>query len=88
LHPYRTALLAHRAEAQTEAFRDKLHLRAGIEGTISELARMHGLRKARYRGLAKQRLQNYFIALAANLKRLALWWWAPQVAARVAGITG
>jgi len=88
LHPYRTALLARRAEAQTEAFREKLHLRAGIEGTISELTRMHGLRKARYRGLAKQRLQNYFIALAANLKRLARWWWAQQEAARAAGLAG
>jgi hypothetical protein len=88
LHPYRAALLARRAEVQTEAFRQKLHLRAGIEGAISELVRMHGLRKARYRGLAKQRLQNYFIALAANLKRLARWWWAQQGAARAAGIAG
>ena len=78
LHPYRAALLARRAEAETDAFRQRLHLRAGIEGTISELVRAHGLRHARYRGLAKLRLQGYFTALAANLKRLARWWRLPH----------
>ena len=77
LHPYRAALLARRAEAQTAVFRQQLHLRAGIEGTISELVRAHGLRRARYRGLCKQRLQDYFTALAVNLKRLAHWWAQP-----------
>ncbi len=40
LHPHRELLEARRAEAQTEAYREKLHLRAGIEGTISELVRV------------------------------------------------
>jgi len=31
--------------------------------------RAHGLRRARYRGLAKVKLQNYFIAAACNEKR-------------------
>ncbi len=84
LHPYRAALLARRAEAQTEAFREKLHLRAGIEGTISELTRAHGLRRARYRRLGKQGLQAYFTGVAANLKRLAQWWAQPQAARVVA----
>jgi transposase len=84
LHPYRAALLTRRAEAQTPAFREKLHLRAGIEGTISELTRAHGLRHARYRRLFKQRLQAYFTAIAANLKRLAQWW-AGREAAALAG---
>jgi len=74
LHPYRTVLLARRAEAETPAFRQRLHLRAGIEATISELTRCFGLRQARYRGLHKQRLQTYFTAVALNLKRLARWW--------------
>jgi transposase len=73
LHPYRLALEARRAEAQTEPFRQRLHLRAGIEGTISELVRAHRLRFARYRGQAKLRLQAYFTAVAVNLKRLARW---------------
>lgn len=73
LHPYRAALEARRAEARTEAFRDKLHPRAGIESTISELVRRHQARSARYRGKAKLRLQGYFTAVAANLKRLMRW---------------
>ena len=43
--------------------------RNGIEGTISELVRGHGLRRARYRGLAKLELQNHLIAAACNIKR-------------------
>jgi len=43
--------------------------RNAIEGTQSELVRAHGLRHARYRGLAKAKLQNYFIAAACNIKR-------------------
>jgi hypothetical protein len=39
-----------------------------IEGTQSELVRGHGLRRARYRGLAKAQLDNYFIAAACNVK--------------------
>lgn len=79
LHPYRAVLLARRAEAETRAFREQLQLRAGIEGTLSELVRAHGLRQARYRGLVKLRLQGYFTALAVDLKRLARWW--PQAQA-------
>jgi IS5 family transposase len=83
LHPYRTALLARRVEAKTPDFREKLHLRAGIEAAISELTRRYGLRQARYRRLFKQRLQSYFTAVAVNLKRLARWW-AQSTAIRVA----
>lgn len=74
LNPYRTVLEARRAEAKTEAFRQKLHLRAGVEGTISELVRGHGLRRARYRGKKKLRLQCLFTGVAVNLKRLVRWW--------------
>jgi len=73
LHPYRAALQARRAEAKTEAFRERLHLRAGIEATISELTRGHQMRRARYRGRAKLRLQAYFTATAVNLKRVLRW---------------
>jgi transposase len=77
LHPYRAALEARRAEAKTEAFRERLHLRAGIEGTLSELVRAHGLRHSRYRGQGKLRLQGYFTAVATNLKRTLRWLAAP-----------
>jgi hypothetical protein len=42
--------------------------RNAIEGTHSELARAHGLRRARYRGLKKVTLQNYLIGAACNVK--------------------
>jgi Transposase DDE domain len=46
-----------------------VHQRSAIEGTISELARGHGLRRSRYRGFAKVELQNLFITTAGNVKR-------------------
>ncbi len=77
LHPFRRTLAEHRQLAQEPAYRKKLSLRAGIEGAISELVRSYRLRYARYRSLAKMRLQAYFTAVAANLKRLGRWWARP-----------
>ena len=85
LHPYRVALLARRAQAQSAAFQAQLHARAGIEATISELVRQHGLRWARYRSLTKLRYQHYFTAIAVNLKRLTRWWQQTAPAAAVSG---
>jgi hypothetical protein len=62
-------LQKRRQEQQTEEFQKKSQRRNAIEGTQSELVRGHGLRKARYRGLEKVRLQNYFIGAACNAKR-------------------
>jgi hypothetical protein len=66
---HHTALQARRQEQQTEAFQQRMKHRNAIEGTQSELVRAHGLRRARYRGLAKVKLQNYFIGAACNVKR-------------------
>ena len=66
---HHTVLQARRQEQETEAFQNRMKHRNAIEGTQSELVRAHGLRHARYRGLAKVKLQNYFIAAACNLKR-------------------
>jgi hypothetical protein len=76
-HPHRslvvgenhTVLQTRRKEQQTEAFQARLKHRNAIEGTQSELVRAHGLRRARYRGLARAKLQNYFIGAACNVKR-------------------
>jgi len=76
-HPHRTlvvgehhtVLQARREEQKTAAFKTRLKHRNAIEGTQSELVRAHGLRRARYRGLAKARLQNYFVGAACNVKR-------------------
>jgi hypothetical protein len=64
-----TVLQARRHEQRTQPFKARMRHRNAIEGTQSELVRAHGLRRARYRGLAKSRLQNYFIGAACNVKR-------------------
>ena len=66
---HHTALQTRRREQQTPEFRKRMKHRNAIEGTQSELVRAHGLRRARYRGLAKVSLQNYFIGAACNAKR-------------------
>ncbi|MEM3486319.1 MAG: transposase, partial [Candidatus Methanomethyliaceae archaeon] len=45
-------------------------VRAKAERKQAEMVRFHGLRKARYFGLAKVRLQAYFTAALVNLKRI------------------
>jgi hypothetical protein len=64
-----TVLQARRKDQRTDAFTARMRHRNAIEGTQSELVRAHGLRRARYRGLSKTKLQNYFIGAACNVKR-------------------
>jgi transposase len=74
--PHHQLLQQRRREQSTPQFRQRCKNRNAIEGTQSELVRAHGLRKARYRGLEKVRLQNYFIGAACNAKRwMALLRW-------------
>lgn len=47
-------------------------IRAKVERKQAELVRYHGLRVARYIGLAKVRLQAYFTAAVVNMKRMGL----------------
>src|SRR5713226_6057336 len=51
-------------------FEPRSALRAGIEGSLSEGIRSHGLRRARYRGQAQTQLQAKAIAAAINLVRI------------------
>ena len=55
-------------------FKKQYQARGGIEGTISQAVRVTKLRKARYRGLIKTRLQHYATASAINILRLGAWW--------------
>jgi IS5 family transposase len=71
ISPYYEQLKQRRAEQETETFKGKMKRRPAIEGTISEVTRKHGIRRARYRGKPKVRLQALFTGAAANLKRLA-----------------
>jgi hypothetical protein len=62
-------LQQRRRDMQTDEFKQRMRRRNAIEGTISELARGHGLRRARSRGLKKVALQNHLIGAACNAKR-------------------
>jgi hypothetical protein len=66
---HHSELQARRREQKTAAFKQRMKHRNAIEGTQSELVRGHGLRHARYRGLTKTKLQNYFLGAACNVKR-------------------
>lgn len=66
---HHTLLQERRQQMKTEEFQKQMQQRNAIEGTHSELVRAHGARRARYRGLKKVTLQNYFIAAACNVKR-------------------
>jgi len=67
------ALKASRARLGTKEGRRRYARRAGIEGTLSQGVRAFGLRRSRYRGLARTRLQHVATAAAINLDRLAAW---------------
>ena len=67
------ALLATRAYQQTDDFKARYALRAGVEGTISQTIAFD-IRASRYRGLLKTHLQHVATAVAVNLKRLVNWW--------------
>ena len=67
------ALREGRAIAGTEAGRRLYAKRAGIEGTLSQGVRVFGLRRARYRRLAKAHLQHVAAVATINLGRLGAW---------------
>jgi|TARA_B100002003_G_C14121679_1_gene539545 hypothetical protein len=58
-----------RAEADGQ-WGKRYAVRAGIEGTNSELKRRHGLGRLRVRGGSRVRLAVYFKGLACNIKRM------------------
>jgi transposase len=78
------AIQAARQRQQTTEFAAQYAPRAGIEGTLSQGIRAFGLRKARYRGLAKTHLQHVATATAINLVRLDDWLnGAPRATTRI-----
>jgi transposase len=77
------ALKAARERLATKEGRRRYARRAGIEGTLSQGVRAFGLRRSRYRGLARTHLQHVATAAAINLERLAAWFRAvPRAATR------
>jgi len=71
--PLCEALRAARREQETTAFRAAYAARAGVESTHAQAVRRAGLRRCRYRGLAKTRLQHVLTAAALNVVRVAEW---------------
>jgi transposase len=62
-------------QGQTSAdWQARYAARAGVEGTINQAVAITGMRRARYRGLPKIRLQHVFSAVALNLIRLNAYW--------------
>lgn len=67
------ALRAARQRLGTEEGWTLYARRAGIEGTLSQAVRAFGLRRTRYRGLAKTSLQHVATAVAMNVERTTAW---------------
>lgn len=65
--------MRNRLDQQTEQWRRRYAIRAGIEVTLSQNVRAHGLHRSRYRGLTRTHVQHVLTAMACNLSRLADW---------------
>ncbi|GGY17914.1 hypothetical protein GCM10010358_81560 [Streptomyces minutiscleroticus] len=60
-----------RREQETPQWRQHYAIRAGCEATVSETVRTHGLRRCRYRGMAKSHAQHVPTAAGTNIIRLS-----------------
>jgi transposase len=67
------AIQAARERQASPTFTAQYAARAGIEGTLAQGVRAFGLRRARYRGLARTHLQHVATATAINVTRLFAW---------------
>jgi transposase len=68
-HYHEGLLQTARIQQATTEFKETYRQRAAVERKIADLVE-HGLRRARYLGRVKVRLQNYWVGAAVNLKRL------------------
>jgi len=68
------AQLTARASQNTRDWQAHYAIRAGVEGTIRQGVAVTGMRRARYRGLAKTRLEHVYSVVALNLIRLDAYW--------------
>jgi transposase len=68
------AVTAARAGQATSHWKARYRIRAGVEGTMRQATHVTGIRRARYLGLDKTRLEHNAAAAALNLIRLDAWW--------------
>jgi transposase len=67
------ALREAKSRQNTAEFREEYAMRAGVESTHAQALHRSGLRRTRYVGLAKTRLQHIFTAIALNMVRTVSW---------------
>ena len=67
------AIQAIRQQQNTEEWKERYNIRAGVEGTLSQGISAFGLRQARYRNLPKVRLQHIITAVGINVVRMVSW---------------
>ncbi|MGH2478755.1 MAG: IS1182 family transposase [Ktedonobacteraceae bacterium] len=65
------ALQERRGQQREPAFQQEYARRSGIEGSLSEGVRAHGMRRSRYQGRDKTHLQMVSVAAAINLCRIS-----------------
>ena len=63
-----------RSDQGTRDWQQDYKRRAGVEATMNQAVTITGTRRARYRGLAKTRLEHAYSAAALNLWRLDAYW--------------
>jgi hypothetical protein len=63
-------LSKRRAYEQTEEFKKRYAMRAGIEATNSRLARKSGFKRSRHRVISKIRLSSSFKVIGINIRRI------------------
>ena len=72
-HAKHQTLQQARVDQLSPAFENRYEDRAGVEGTISLAVRSYTLRRARFIGTAKTKLQHLAIGAAINVSRIAYW---------------
>lgn len=75
--PLHEIQMSNRLDQRTEQWQRRYAIRAGIEATLSQNVRTHGLRRSRYRGLARTHVQHVLTATACNITRVSDWISAP-----------
>jgi IS5 family transposase len=65
------AMIEAWAYNHTQEYKEHIRIRAYIEPKQGELKNLHGMSRAKFRGLQKIRMQNYMSAIAVNCKKLA-----------------
>jgi hypothetical protein len=71
--PLHEIQMRNRLDQRTEQWQRRYAIRAGIEATLSQNVRAHGLRRTRYRGLARTHVQHVLTAMACNVTRVSDW---------------